>query len=787
MLAQGSDAPADPDEAEPEEDAIVVVATRLRGQVEASQPPIMTLDEADVEAYGASSIGELLDAVSPQVASGRGRGEGRPLILLNGQRISSFRELRSIPPEAIRRMEVLPEEVALRFGSRPDQRVVNFILKDNFSSQVLAGEYNVPTRGGFSNWELEGSVLRINGPRRMNIEAKIVETSMLTEAERDLLQAAANIPTITSDPDPAAFRSLIDESREITLEGSWSTGLGEEGLDGSLSLNAAYVRTDTRGLNALDTVILTDPDGRYEVRSLADPLQGITEDDSFQGGITLNKPLGSWQFTATADGSYSETETRADRERDVSALVEAAALGELDIAGPLPAVPHAGFDRARVKDLALTSLITLNGTPLRLPAGEASVTFNAGFDYARVRSVNTRTAVGPVELDRKDLSAGANIAVPIASRREDVLTDLGDLSLNFSAGVNHLSDFGTLTDWSAGLVWSPFEPLSLSASYFVSEVAPSLRQLGNPVIVTPNVAVYDFLRGEPAIVNVNTGGNPDLLAEKQRDIKLSARWDLPFLQRSNVLVEYFRNRSNDVSQSFPLLTPAIEAAFPERAVRDPSGQLVAIDRRPVTFEEIESSRLRWGINLSGSLTPDDDAEAGERRGRGGPPGFGRGGRSGGRWNISAYHTYRFTDVVTVAEGGPVFDQLGGEALVIGGVPRHSLELEGGAFYQGYGIRLRGRWNAPAYVRATGGPGASDLRFGETFVLNARIFLNLGQKESLVERWPFLEGTRVALTVDNIFESRQRVTNEEGLVPLAYQAGYRDPRGRLVGIDIRKMF
>ena len=166
--------------------------------------------------------------------------------------------------------------------------------------------------------------------------------------------------------------------------------------------------------------------------------------------------------------------------------------------------------------------------------------------------------------------------------------------------------------------------------------------------------------------------------------------------------------------------------------------------------------------------------------------FGRGGR-GGRWNLSLFHTVNFTDLVTIATGGPVRDQLDGDALVAGGVPRHSVELEGGFFYKGVGLRLNGNWSAPATVRSTGAPGSSDLRFGSVFRLDARIFVNLGLQEKLVEKAPFLKGLRIAFDFDNIFDSRQKVTDASGAVPLAFQKDFRDPRGRFMGIDIRKMF
>lgn len=783
------------------DDGIVVMAERIRGQVDTDQPPIMTLDEADVASYGASTIAELIDAVSPQTSSGRGRGDGRPVILLNGQRVSSFRVLRNIPPEAIRRMEVLPEEVALRFGYPPNQRLINFILKENYSSSTVAGEYNIPTRGGFANWELEGGSLKIDGPRRFNIDAKIEKDTLLTEAERGVIQEPRDIPTVPGDPDPAAYRSLVDASRTISLSGGWSTGLGEEGMGGTLGIDGSYTRGDTRSLSGLDTVLLTAPDGSSELRSLPDPLRRIGQTDTFEAGLALNKPLGGWQLSATLDASHAERQTQIDRRADTSALIAAAAGGTLDIAGPLPSLPDAGFDRARNRALSLSSLVTLSGLPFRLPAGEASVTVNAGFDYSRIRSIDTRTVTGPVRLKRGDASAGINVSLPIASRREGVLADIGDLSLNFSGGIDHLSDFGTLADWSAGLTWSPLSKLTLQASYLVNEAAPSLGQLGDPQILSYNVPVYDFRLGQAALVTIISGGNPGLVAEKQRDIKLSANWDLPFLQRSSLLVEYFRNDSDNVTQSFPLLTPAIEAAFPDRVVRDAAGQLVSIDRRPVTFANIESSRLRWGLNLSGSLGKDERQEegrggegrGGQREGRsgGGLPGMGPrmggGGAQPGRWNLGLYHTWRFTDRVTIASGGPVLDQLAGDAISAGGVPRHSLELEGGVFKNGVGLRLKGNWTAPADVKASGGPGSSDLRFGSVFDLGARLFVNLDQREDLVATAPFLKGMRISFEFDNIFDSRQKVTDESGLVPLAYQMDYRDARGRFVGIDLRKMF
>jgi hypothetical protein len=168
------------------------------------------------------------------------------------------------------------------------------------------------------------------------------------------------------------------------------------------------------------------------------------------------------------------------------------------------------------------------------------------------------------------------------------------------------------------------------------------------------------------------------------------------------------------------------------------------------------------------------------RGRGG---FGRGPMGGdgrGRWNLSLYHTLKFTEQFTVVPGGAKFDLLEGDA---GSVVRNAVELEGGAFYRGFGFRFNGNWTAPSRVRTTG----SELRFGSTFDVNARLFVNFDQQKSLVRKVPFLKGARLSLEIDDIFDSRQKVTDADGLVPLSYQAAYRDPRGRVIGLDFRKMF
>jgi outer membrane receptor protein involved in Fe transport len=164
-----------------------------------------------------------------------------------------------------------------------------------------------------------------------------------------------------------------------------------------------------------------------------------------------------------------------------------------------------------------------------------------------------------------------------------------------------------------------------------------------------------------------------------------------------------------------------------------------------------------------------------------------GGAGPGRWNVSLFHTYRFSDRVLVAPGGPVLDLLAGDALSGGGVARHSLEFEGGLFDKGVGLRFNGNYTAPTRLLASGTPGTSDLRFGSLLRIDLRLFVMFDQKKKLVKSVPFLKGARLMLVAENLFDQRQRVTDASGAVPLSYQPDYLDPRGRFLGIDFRKVF
>lgn len=733
---------------------IVVVAHRMKGEVETLQPPIATLDEAEIASYGVGSIQQLVAALVPQTGSGRGREGGAPVFLVNGMRVSNFREIRGLPPEAIRKVEILPEEVALKFGFRPDQRVVNFILKDQFRSVFGEGEMDAPTRGGFTDLRGEGTLVRIAKNARANVTGEYEAVSPETEAARNIIAA---VPVAPGQPDPARYRTLLPRTTTASLNATVARPLGN---GAGLTINALIQRDSSDALNGLKSI---EP---------LIALQSASRTTTGSVGLGLNMPLGKWLLAATLDGNHAYLAQ--------TITARSAALPEI----------------ADTTTDSYTSLVTLSGTPLRLPAGTAALTIKTGFVRSAVAGSDSRTGISD-SFRRGDGQLGFNLDVPIASRRDHVIEAIGDLSINLNAEAHTLSDFGRLFDLGAGLTWKPTERWTLTASYIGTQVAPTLANLAAPDTVTPGVTVYDFVRGQTVLATVTTGGNRGLLRQKQRDLKFAGNWTLPFGGgNDSLLVEYFRNHADNPTSAFPLITTAVQTAFGDRIVRNAQEQIVAIDETPVTLAMTRSSRLRTSVNLSGSLGKPDPAAVqgrgpgGGSRGGGGWRGGGFGGPPGdgrGHWNMSLSYSYEITNTAQLIPGGTVLDLLHGDALTGAGVARHSVNLEGGGFYRGFGLRVSAAYAAPTHISASGQPGDQPLDFGSLATVGARLFVDLGRMPQVVKKFAFLKGARLALAVNNVFDGQQKVTDSTGATPLRYQSGYLDPTGRLIKLELRKQF
>ncbi|AVA13035.1 MULTISPECIES: TonB-dependent receptor plug domain-containing protein [unclassified Sphingopyxis] len=764
------------------EDEIVVTAPRLAGQLDTDFAAEVELDEADIASYGASSIAELLDALEPQTRSGRGRGGGRPVILVNGRRISGFGAVRNIPPEAIAKVEVFPEQVALQYGYAATERVVNFVLKSDFRQISAEAEAGIPTQGGQFKSELEPAFMAIGNNGRLNLNASWEHQTMLRESDRDLIP-------VTGSAADAEARSLSPASDTYVIDGTLVRGI-DKVTEASVSLR----------FDQTDSLSLLGPGAG----GAGDPLRRDSRTQNWTSSASVNGMLGDWRWSAT--GNYSDADQRIFTDR----------LGGTS-------------DRFDSSQQSFGGNANISGSVIDGWAGPIRASITGSYTGLRFDSRSERGGTITVtDLARDTPSVFGSLTVPLLDPDYEV-GKLGRLSLTLNAEVERPSDFSALKSWGATLNWGLTGNLSLLASFASDEAAPSMTQLGAAPLVTPAVTYYDFATGQTVQITTTTGGNPFLLAEQRRDLKLGLNWNVPMVDGLRFSIDYNRNRSLDTANSFPLLTPEIEAAFPGRVVRDGSGTLIALDQRPVNFDRATNSQIRWGINYGASFgqkeaTASEGAggRAGGRRGaegadappppdgsaaprgEGGPPpsaggrGFGRpgggargpggmfGGRpQGGRWNISLYHTVKLTDKVLIGPGVPELDLLGGSATGNGGGSnRHLLELDGGVFYKGFGARVSAKYDSGSTI--VGGANGN-LDFHDLATFNLRVFADFNQMPKLTGSLPFLKNSRVRLSVDNLFDAQRRITDASGVVPLNYQPGYIDPLGRYIELQWRKAF
>ena len=789
-----------------DESAIVITGAKAPGSVVGDIPPENTLDARDVRATGATSITELLDALAPQIGSSRGRGGEQPVLLLNGQRISGFREIRDIPTEAIQRVEILPEEVALKYGYRADQKVVNIVLRQRFRSTTAQLGTNMPTGGGYlaGNADLTRFLVQKNGRTTLNVHAE--GNGMLTEAERDIILSEDPPSGITEDQELAA-RSLIGTKRQLRGAATFNRQvLGNI----SATLNTEVEHDEGHSLIGLN-------------ETLIEPRDRNTTTNSAHAGVTLNGATKSqWKWNITSNADWARDTTGTDRD---------------NVAFPR--------DRARETRTSADLTGTANGNLFKVPAGNASATVRVGASTEHLDGESNQLGVETSNsLGRTTGTASVNFDLPISRRNRD-FSALGNLTLNANAELDQLSDFGTLTTIGAGANWSPVDRLSFITSWTREEGSPTIQQLGDPVLVTPDTRVFDFTNGETVLVTATTGGNADLQSDRRNVIKVGGNWQ-PFKDTDLRLRADYVHQTIDRPISNISVTPQIEAAFPERFVRNGAGDLVSVDLRPVNFDSSRRDALRIGFDFSkplksrrpsqsvidqiraqfrgarggaqsgqGSATgnaqdgqnsappppPPEGGQAGPPPGGpggSGPGGGGFGGFGGGRGGAGGFFgggnrgrlTFSLTDSITfvdktVIAPGLELDYLHGDAAgSSGGTSRHNVEAQAGYFNNGLGARIGAKWRSGTNVDTLSG---DDLHFGSLATFDLRLFANPGDIPEVAVKHPWLRGTQVRFEVTNIFNTRPKVHSALGDPLLNYQPDLLDPLGRVIGISIRKLF
>jgi hypothetical protein len=624
--------------------------------------PDLQLSPADIQSYGVSSVTELLSELAPQTQSDQGRGGGSPVVLLNGRRISGFNEVQNIPTEAILRVDILPEEVALKYGFTADQKVVNIVLRRRFRSITAEATGGGPTEGGQVSGSAEGDQFRVRGDNRLNLDVQYSGSSDLTAAARGLNQSTSSQPysvagnvvpaqgmtqidpalsalagkTVTvagvpalpvgrnlllSDFLPTAnlanagsvgqYRDLSPATQSVTANGVLARTL-PWGLSGTI--NGTLGATSSESMQGLPSLALMVPAGnafspfsetvgvdRY-VNGLGPLTQTATGWTAHLGG-TLNKDLGGWRLNFTTAYDHGDSLTVSSTGINAAPLQSLLTLGSTSFNpfAPIPAgmLSMSPLTEARSFSDSGNVQIVANGPVIKGPAGALFASLKVGDTESAFRSQSERMAVDQsIYLTRNDFNAQANLDLPIASRRNHVLSPVGELTLNLHLAIDELSDFGALRSLGYGLNWQPITQVKLIVSNTRDQAAPTVQQIGNPTVSTPGAPVFDYATGQSVTVTQITGANPRLTSDRRDVFKVGLTIKPISSQDLTITANYIDSHVDNPIQTFPAATAQIEAAFPDRFIRDAEGELTEENLTPVNFDYQERRDIRWGINYS---------------------------------------------------------------------------------------------------------------------------------------------------------------------------------------------
>ncbi|MEO1041128.1 MAG: hypothetical protein AAFX52_02450 [Pseudomonadota bacterium] len=753
-------------------DIITVQGQQIRGQTFGDVEPELTLTEADIAAYGASSIGELLELLSAETSSGRGRGAEPPVVLLNGRRVAGFREIGRYPAEAVARVEIMPEEVSLQYGFAANQRVINFILKANTTITAVEAETGAPTRGGSTFAEASLQWLAVTGDKRRSIDGEFRDNPAIFESERSLNAVDSDARTLRPDAQDwsAGFtygRAVLNDA-VATLSGSFDDTHNEASL------------------------------GRNE--DLAEPvvLNQTTDDQDAYLGLSVASALAPRTWTATASVNRLERDVGTDR---------------IDGTGA-----DARLIRERDETVSTSAELdaVLNDRSLVWAGRKIATSLQAGVSWDQIETSDQNgDNLSEFTVSRTVLSSRANADAPIPLPRAVP----GETSLNGNIQLEDYSDVGTLVTWGAGLTWNWQSRIQLITSYTSEEGAPTLTALQSPVTATPNTRVFDAARGQDVFATVIDGGNETLTSDQRDVIKVGLQWE-PWSEREIRLnLDYTSSSIEDETRTFSLLTDTFEQAYPDRVVRSSTGELEIFDQRPVQVDETNRQEFRTSLNWSWRISaggqrpggrPQSAPQGGPDGGRpagpppnGGPPAAGAQGRGpaqagppvrsraqqrrGGRPSRARFnliHTWTLQDEV-IAPGGVTFDFLDGSGSSrTGGTSEHRFEARFGRWRQGLGLRSSLSWQSGTDVESTDGL----LRYSDLVTFDTSIAYEFNYlSDQWIDRMPFLKEGRIRFGVDNILDERLDVRDENGAVPTALSPDVLDPDGRSFEIEFRKRF
>lgn len=415
-----------------------------------------------------------------------------------------------------------------------------------------------------------------------------------------------------------------------------------------------------------------------------------------------------------------------------------------------------GLGEGRFRSFTASANLSANRTLVELPAGPLIA--NLAGRYSHFESTSDRD--GPTasrSIGAFDL--GGNLSLPLA-RSKPLAVTLG-ATLREVGGTRG-------TGLTGGLAWSPASSLRFNGLWSRSVEGPNAQQRLDPPLFGEPRVVFDFQTGEAVEVLPLLGGNPDLRPQTTDLISVTASagpftsWKLwPTLSFQHL-------NAADAIGGLPGLTPEVEAAFPERFVRDASGRLVIVDQRPINLEATRVLSLSTGLGFT--IPPGSSA------------------RPGDSLRIGLSHSLQLENTLVIRDGLLEMDRLAGDG---GGVSRHQISVQVDGRQGAWGLNAGARWRSRSRTRRdTGQDGPGDLLLDDLTMLDLKLSY-LFARDAPTRRDGIRSrrggGLKLELEIDNLTDVRPTARLGDGRLAPGYGRYDQDPLGRTIRLTLSRRF
>ena len=807
---------------------IVVSARHLFGSIQTDTQPTARLDADAILALGASSVADLMKVLEPMARSADG---AEPIMVLNGQRPLITDEIFALPPEAFQRIDLMPEDVATKFGYPPTRNVLNFVTKQRFHSLELRASGNSTTDGGTDDGEAVISLTRIRRESRLSITGSYSRRDPLRQDSRNIspdwqvpFDAIGNVTgiggaeidprlstlagflvTIAPVPLNSAARSSLsgyvtetDLGRTTNLGPYRSLVPGEEvwktsatiarpiGQSTSASVSFSIEHKNNWSIQGPASATLVVPSANPFTPFSGDVLlqryltevpplrhNGLTL--ALHGGTGLQGQIAGWVWNLTGTFDHQQNSTSSEQGIDLSHVQTAIETGD---------DPFQRFAQKllwdRLRTWSQTTIATtdakfaIDGGAIALPAGSINLTSTFEVQRATANTILQTPVAMALNFGWTMIETNVSLTVPITSRRKNFLPFFGDISFNIIGGLQSVRQYHSQLETDYGFTWRPLNGIQLTTIKSDTITPPPLTQLAAPISVVTNTPFLDFVTGQSTLITAFTGGNPDLHDERRHKASISLNVQ-PISSGPQFSVVYTSLRILNQTGTLSTVTPEIESAFPDLFIRNEVGKLVSADFRPVNLSDERQRTLTSSLSYASAL--------------------GKTPAVGGRMVaatplqerpflfLSLNSTIRLADRLILREGLKPLNLLAGDTIDgSGGKP--TLELNGyfGLSYRGASVGVAPSYHGPNSVQNT--IPSSDLRFSPLLKIGLSASAML---DHCLPHSAWAHQILINLTVDNLFNERPHVLDGNGRTPNSYQSAYLDPLGRVIGFRIRKLF